>query len=333
VLASCSGSKPASLSGSSSSTSAPQVQQQFEQVVKSVLPSVVQIKAGNSTGSGVVYDDKGDIVTNDHVVAGATQMQVVPATGGHALTAHLVGGFAPDDLAVIRVSGGSLKPASFGSSSGLKIGQLVLAMGNPLGLSGSVSEGIISATGRTVSEGGSGGSGQGSGAVAVIDNAIQTSAAINPGNSGGALVNLSNQVIGIPTLAAVNPNLGSAAPGIGFAIPGDTVKNIAGQLIASGKVTNSGRASLGITGQTVADQSGNPAGVSVVAVTASGPAASAGIQAGDVITEVGGKATPDTSTLATVVSQYKPGGKVPVKIVRNGQPRTAQVTLSSLGSG
>ena len=234
VVAACSASKPASLSGSSGSGGPAQVQQQFEHTVKSVLPSVVQIKAGKSTGSGVVYDDKGDIVTNDHVVAGATVVQVAPANGGHVLTGHLVGSYAPDDLAVLRASGGSLKPASFGSSSGLQIGQIVLAMGNPLGLAGSVSEGIISATGRTVSEKRSG---QGAGSAAVIENAVQTSAAINPGNSGGALVNLSNQVVGIPTLAAVNPALGSAAPGIGFAIPSDTATSVAKQLISSGRVT------------------------------------------------------------------------------------------------
>jgi putative serine protease PepD len=331
ALASCSSSTPASTSGSSGS-SAPQLQQQFENTVKSVLPSVVHIKAGNSTGSGVVYDDKGDIVTNDHVVAGATQMQVAPATGGQILNASLVGAFAADDLAVIRVSGGSLKPATFGESSSLRIGQIVLAMGNPLGLAGSVSEGIVSATGRTVSEGGSSSSGQGSAPIAVIGDAIQTSAAINPGNSGGALVDLSDQVIGIPTLGAINPSLGSAAPGIGFAIPSDTVKNIAGQLISSGKVTNSGKASLGISSQTVADQSGNAAGVGVAAVTASGPAADAGIRTGDVITEVGGKATPDSNALATVLAQYQPGQKVPVKFVRNGQTSTVQVTLGTLGS-
>ncbi len=328
ALASCSSSTPASTSGSSGS-SVPELQQQFENTVKSVLPSVVHIKAGNSTGSGVVYDDKGDIVTNDHVVAGATQMQVAPATGGQTLNATLVGAFAADDLAVIRVSGGSLKPATFGDSSALHIGEIVLAMGNPLGLAGSVSEGIVSATGRTVSEGGSS-SGQGSAPIAVIADAIQTSAAINPGNSGGALVNLSDQVIGIPTLGAINPALGSAAPGIGFAIPSDTVKNIAGQLISTGKVTNSGKASLGISSQTVADQSGNPAGVAVAAVTASGPAANAGIRNGDVITGVGGKATPDSNALATVLAQYQPGQKVPVKFVRNGQTSTVEVTLGSL---
>lgn len=334
VLASCSGSTTASKSGSSGSSgsSAPQLQQQYENTVKSVLPSVVHIKAGNSTGSGVVYDDKGDIVTNDHVVAGQSQIQVAPATGGETLNASMVGAFAADDLAVIRVSGGSLKPATFGPSSGLQIGQIVLAMGNPLGLAGSVSEGIVSATGRTVSEGGSSG-GQGPGHIAVIGDAIQTSAAINPGNSGGALVNLSDQVVGIPTLGAINPSLGSAAPGIGFAIPSDTVKNIAGQLISSGKVTNSGKASLGISSQTVADQSGNPVGVGVAAVTPSGPAADAGIRNGDVITAVAGKATPDANALASVLAQHKPGEKVPVKITRNGQSSTVQVTLGTLGSG
>ena len=165
--------------------------------------------------------------------------------------------FAPDDLAVIRVQSGagSLHPASFGRSASVRVGEIVLAMGNPLGLTGTVTDGIVSATGRTVSEG--------QGSSAVLISAIQTSAAINPGNSGGALVNLAGQVIGIPTLAAADPQLGGAAAGIGFAIPSDTVTSIAGQLIATGKVTNSGRASLGITAQTVADASGQPAGVGI----------------------------------------------------------------------
>ena len=239
--------------GSAAASSGPaSLQQQYEQVVSRVLPSVVEISTSQGSGSGVVYDGKGDIVTNAHVVGTAATVRVSPASGGKALAAKVLGVFAPDDLAVIRVDSGSgsLHPASFGRSASVRVGEIVLAMGNPLGLTGTVTDGIVSATGRTVSEG--------QGSSAVLISAIQTSAAINPGNSGGALVDLAGQVIGIPTLAASDPQLGGAAAGIGFAIPSNTVTSIAGQLIASGKVSNSGRASLGISGQTVADASGQP---------------------------------------------------------------------------
>ena len=154
-------------------------------------------------------------------------------------------------------------------------------MGNPLGLTGTVTDGIVSATGRTVS--------QGQGSSAVLISAIQTSAAINPGNSGGALVNLAGQVIGIPTLAATRPAAGGAAAGIGFAIPSDTVTSIARQLIAAGKVNNSGRASLGITAQTVADAAGQPAGVGVVSVAPGRCGGRGRIKAGDIITALAGQ--------------------------------------------
>jgi putative serine protease PepD len=189
------------------------LQRQYEQVVSRVLPSVVQISTGTGTGSGVVYDGCGDIVTNAHVVGTAATVGVSPASGGKALPAKVTGVFAPDDLAVITVQRGaaSLKPAVFGRSAAVRVGEIVLAMGNPLGLSGTVTDGIVSATGRTVSEG--------QGSSAVLISAIQTSAAINPGNSGGALVDLSGRVIGIPTLAATDPQMGGAAAGIGFCDP------------------------------------------------------------------------------------------------------------------
>jgi putative serine protease PepD len=228
----------AGLSGCGSSSSrgaAFALEQQFEAVIKAVLPSVVQIDTGTTTGSGVVYDRKGDIVTNAHVVGSAAVVSVQPAGGG-TLRAHVLGVFAPDDLAVIRVTSGagSLHPAVFGDSSDVPAGQIVMAMGNPLGLTGSVTQGIISATGRMVSESGTSG-----GATVTIAHALQTSAAINGGNSGGALVDLSGQVIGVPTATARDPQDGPA-PGIGFAIPSDTVTSIAGQLISTGKVTRPG---------------------------------------------------------------------------------------------
>lgn len=304
----------------------PSLEQQYEQVIARVLPSVVQISTNQGSGSGVIYDTKGDIVTNAHVVGTAATLRVRLASGGKPLTATVIGVFAPDDLAVIRVRTGaaSLHPASFARSAAVRTGEIVLAMGNPLGLTGTVTEGIVSATGRTVSEG--------QGSSAVLISAIQTSAAINPGNSGGALVNLAGQVIGIPTLAAADPQLGGAAAGIGFAIPSDTITSIAPQLIATGKVTNSGRASLGISAQTVADASGQPAGAGVVSVAAGGPAAKAGIMADDVIIDLAGQPITSIAALQSVLAAHKPGDRVRARLSRNGSELTVLVILGSLSS-
>jgi putative serine protease PepD len=270
------------------------LQQDYVSAIRRVLPSVVEIKTASGLGSGVVYDTAGHIVTNAHVVGTATSFQVLLAGSATPLPARLTGSYPPDDLAVIQVSGAKqLRPAHFADSSKLQVGDIVLAMGNPLGLASSVTDGIISATGRTVSEPAQGGT-QG----ATLPDVIQTSAAINPGNSGGALVNLADQVVGIPTLAATDQQLGGAAPGIGFAIPSSIVTDIAAQIIKSGRVTNSHRAALGVEVQTVTGPDGQPAGVAIAAVTPGGPAASAGLQASDVITKVNGTATPDTATLA-----------------------------------
>ena len=326
VTASGEPSPTAPASGAASAGAASSLEQQYEQVVAQVLPSVVQISTSVGSGSGVVYDAKGDIVTNAHVVGTATSLQVGLASGGKPLPAVVVGVFAPDDLAVIRVQSGagSLHPASFGRSAAVRVGEIVLAMGNPLGLTGTVTDGIVSATGRTVSEG--------QGSSAVLISAIQTSAPINPGNSGGALVNLAGQVIGIPTLAATSPQLGGAAAGIGFAIPSDTVTSIAAQLISSGKVTNSGRASLGIAAQTVADATGQPAGVGIVSVTPGGGAARAGIQPGDIITALAGQPTTSLAALQSVLAARKPGDRVQAHLSRDGVVSTVTITLGSLTS-
>lgn len=317
-------SSTAPASGGASSGAASSLQQQYEQVVSRVLPSVVQISTSGGSGSGVVYDTKGDIVTNAHVVGTAATVQVSPASGGKPLAATVVGVFAADDLAVIRVQAGAgtLHPASFGRSASVRVGEIVLAMGNPLGLTGTVTDGIVSATGRTVSEG--------QGSSAVLISAIQTSAAINPGNSGGALVDLAGQVIGIPTLAAADPQMGGAAAGIGFAIPSDTVTRIAPQLIATGKVSDSGRASLGITAQTVADAAGQPAGVGVIAVTPGGAAAKAGIVAGDIITALAGQPTASLAALQSVLAAHKPGDRVQAQLSRDGATSAVTVALGAL---
>src|SRR4029453_10079763 len=226
------------------------LQGQFVQVVKQVGPSVVLIQTSQGLGSGIVFDAKGDVVTNDHVVEGAGRFQVTLADGKQ-YPARLVGSFAADDVAVLHIDAGGLHPASFADSSRLQVGDVTLAIGNPLGLQSSVTEGIVSALGRTVNE---------DNGVA-LPNVIQTSAPINPGNSGGALVDLEGQGVGIPPLAATDPEMGGAAAGIGFAIPSSTVRDIAGQLIGRGKVTNSHRAWLGVEGAaTPSDRPATPQG-------------------------------------------------------------------------
>jgi putative serine protease PepD len=310
-------------------SSAVPLQSAYEQVVRDVLPSVVQITTNDSTGSGVVFDNSGDVVTNEHVIGTATSVKVVDSVGNKTLPAKVIGEFAPDDLAVIRVESdaSALKPATFGNSSDVAIGQIVLAMGNPLGLSDSVTQGIVSATGRIV------GGGEPDGGKALITAAIQTSASINPGNSGGALVNLDDQVIGIPTLAATLPGEGGLAPGIGFAIPSNTVKNIANQLIKSGKVTNSDRATLGITAQTAASQAGTPAGVAVLAVTSGSTAANAGVRAGDTIVGINNQKVSSVEELQSVLSQLKPGTNVTIKYTRgSSKVHQGSAKLDSLGS-
>jgi len=297
--------------------------------VRHVLPSVVQITTTNSTGSGVVYDNKGDVVTNQHVIGTNTTVKVVASVGDKTLTAKVIGAFAPDDLAVVRVQSDAsgLKPAALGDSSTAQIGQIVLAMGNPLGLSDSVTQGIISATGRTV-----GGSEPGGG-KALITAAIQTTAAINPGNSGGALVNLAGQVIGVPTLAATLPGQGGLAPGIGFAIPSNTVKNIANQLIKSGKVTNSDRATLGITAQTAASDAGTSVGVAVLAVNVGGTAANAGVRAGDIIVGINDQRVNSVEELESTLSYLQPRTTVRIKYTRgSSKVRQGSAKLDSLSS-
>jgi putative serine protease PepD len=198
-------------------------QTQFVKTVKAVLPSVVEVRSQDGLGSGIVIDTSGNIVTNRHVVGSAQSLQV-RASSGKSFSASLVGASAENDLAVIRVQGAHLPPATLGDSSKLQVGDLVLAVGNPLGLASSVTNGVVSALGRTVAE---------SGTVSLRD-LIQTSAPINPGNSGGALVDVTGRVVGIPTLAAVDPEDNQAADGIGFAIPSNSVKDVAGKLLAAG---------------------------------------------------------------------------------------------------
>ncbi|MFH8486155.1 S1C family serine protease [Streptomyces longisporoflavus] len=327
-----SGSGSGSGTGESTTQAAPRadsgLQDDYQQVIKDVLPSVVQIDASESLGSGVVYDDKGHVVTNAHVVGKERTFKVTTATGEQSLTAKLVSSYPEQDLAVIKIDNppSGLKAAKFADSTKAEVGQIVLAMGSPLGLSSSVTQGIISATGRTVSEPRSEGS-----AGATIANMVQTSAAINPGNSGGALVTLDSEVIGIPTLAASDPQMGdSAAPGIGFAIPSSMVKTVADQIIKDGRVTDSGRAALGITGRTVLGNNYKPAGVAVVEAQEGGAAAKAGIEAGDIITRLGDTRISTITSLSEALAGEKPGDKAQVTYTRDGSEKTADLTLGEM---
>ncbi|KUL39177.1 S1C family serine protease [Streptomyces regalis] len=301
------------------------LQDGYLKVIKDVLPSVVQIQARNDLGSGVVYDGQGHIVTNAHVVGDEDSFRVTTANSEDTLTARLVSSYPQQDLAVIKLDKApkGLKAAAFGDSAKVEVGQIVLAMGSPLGLSSSVTQGIVSATGRTVTEGRSGG-----GTGATIANMVQTSAAINPGNSGGALVNLDGRVIGIPTLAATFPGAGEgAAPGIGFAIPASTVRTIADQIVKDGRVTESGRAALGITGRTVVNDDYEVAGVAVVEVMAGGAADKAGIEPGDVITRLGDTDITTITSLSEELASDRPGARTTVTYTRNGNEKTVDVTL------
>jgi S1-C subfamily serine protease len=294
-----------------------ELQAAYVNSVKKVLPSVVQIENAQSLGSGIVFDQNGDIVTNDHVVAGGRNL-VVTLSNGQKSQATLVGEYSQGDLAVIRVSGQSVTPANFADSGTLQVGNIAIAVGNPLGLRSSVTAGIVSAVGRTVSEGNG----------VTLPDAIQTSAEINPGNSGGALVDIAGDVIGIPTLVASDPQLGGTAPGIGFAIPSNTVRDIASQLIKDGKVTNSHRAYMGV--HVATSFSG---GAVISDVISGGPADKAGLKAGDVVTKIDGNTIDGAQGLTEALAKHQPGDKVTVTVQSSGgSTRDVSVTLVQLPS-
>ena len=298
----------------------------YADVVRQVLPSVVLISTGEGLGSGVVLDKAGNIVTNAHVAGQATSFKVQVSGDPAPRTATLVGSYPPDDLAVIRVDDpAGLQPATFGDSAAARAGDVVLAVGNPLGLSGSVTSGIISATGRVVAEPASAGT-----PGATLPDAIQTSAPINPGNSGGALVTTAAEVIGIPTLTAGGSAGGAQVQGIGFAIPSNLARDIAQQIITSGSVTNSHRAAIGAQVGAVTGQDGNPAGTGIVTVTSGGPADRAGLRAGDVIRTAGGTPVPDPQALAGVLAAARPGDQLTLSVERGGQELTVKLTLGEL---
>ena len=287
---------------------------------KSTSPGVVDIvvnsassnsgfggsQSSKAEGTGFVLDSKGDIVTNYHVVSGATSM-TVKFQNGKSAKATLVGSDSGTDLAVIKVdpSATTLVPLSLGDSSTVQTGEPVFAIGSPFGLADSLSAGVVSATGRTIT----------SPSNKPIANAIQTDAAINHGNSGGPLLDVNGKVIG------VNSQIESQSggnDGVGFAIPANTVKSVTSQLVAGQKVTHP------FLGVYLSDANG---GATITKLTAGGPAATAGVQAGDVVTAVDSTPVTSSSDLVTAISSDTVGQKVTLTVTRGGASQQIAVTL------
>ena len=304
-------SAPATVVGSGALAS---LQADMRKLIEGINPSVVQIDTTTGLGSGVVMDTGGNIVTNAHVVGSETSFTVT-AYDGHVYKATLVGTYPNNDLAVIKVNVGSdnnLKPAVFGDSSQVRVGDIVLAIGSPLGLTDSVSEGIVSALNRSQPESNS----------VTLTNLIQTTAALNPGNSGGALVDISGHVIGIPTLAGGSGRGGSAA-NIGFAIPSVQVATVTGQITTGGTVTHTNEPYLGVA---VGDAPNG--GALIGTVVAGGPADKAGVKAQWVITKMGPHAVANGANLTQVLAGYKVGDQVPLTFqLPDGSTKVVTVTL------
>ncbi|MCW2527864.1 MAG: putative serine protease PepD [Pseudonocardiales bacterium] len=302
-----------------------------------ITPSVVTIQVTGSsesgTGSGVVLRSDGYILTNDHVVSVAADggSISVETSDGRTGTATIVGRDTTDDLAVIKVSGlANLTAATFAKSSSLTVGQTVIAVGAPLGLSDTVTSGIISATARTVRSGDT---------DQAVFAAIQTDAAINPGNSGGALVDLNGNVIGINAAIATTSSSGVTVPGqttqsgsigIGFAIPSDEASRVAAELIATGKASH---AVLGVTIQSsTATTSSTVSGATIGSVSAGGAASAAKLVAGDVVTAVDGTRIEDGDDLIAVIRAHAAKDTVNITFTRNGTSQTVKATLTGASS-
>jgi S1-C subfamily serine protease len=324
-----------------SSSSSVDLSTAIRQVADQVRPTIVQITnllqqpgavtssatVPTGVGSGVLYDNQGHILTNNHVIAGSQQLQV-SLPDKRSFDASLVGADPATDLAVIQIHGDNLPVAQLGDSSQMQVGDWVVAIGNALALPGgpTVTQGVVSALGRTVQE--PGGTPNTSGPF--LFNAIQTDAPINPGNSGGALVNLQGQVIGINTLVATQAEPGVQAQGIGFAIAIATAKPIADELVSTGHAVHPYLGiQYGVLTPGLARQLGANAqnGVVILAVLDSSPAAQAGLRPRDIITAADGQQLTDESSLAQILSQHQPSDTITLTVIRGGQQMSVQVTL------
>lgn len=287
-------------------------------VAESVGPAVVGISnktegyfgvEDQGSGSGIIFDPSGYIVTNNHVIDGAQKITVKLSTG-KVLDASLVGKDTRSDLAVIKVNAKNLPVAKFGDSSKVKVGDVAIAIGNPLGeeFAGTVTAGIVSAINRKIQYGGA------------LYKLIQTDAAINPGNSGGALCNEAGEIVGINSLK-------EKAEGIGFAISINEAKDIIKSLMDYGKVS---RPYLGISGKTISSEQAGVSGVYVAQVVQGSGSAAAGIKPTDIIVELDGKKVTKFDDLADILDSHKVGDSVKVKVLRNDKYKEVNIILSEM---
>ena len=290
----------------------------YEKCIPSTVSILCALPRGTSTGSGVVLSADGYVITNYHVVEGATNISVL-LTDGRELSARMVGGDKLSDLAVLTVDAQDLIPAEFGNSDSLRVGDTVVAIGDPLGveLRGTMTNGIVSAINRNLTT---------DGRTLTL---IQTNAALNSGNSGGPLINCYGQVIGINTMKIGDYVNSAGVEGLGFAIPSTTVKQIVDQLTSQGYV--SGRPELGIQGVDVPEfyqfYYRMPAGVYVNAVTEGSDAAAKGVQVKDIILAIDDQRIDSTEDIETILYNYKPGDTVEVIIYRSGRQYQVELIL------
>jgi len=290
-------------------------------IVADAGPSVVLIRseeggAGTASGTGFVIDTNGTIVTNAHVVAGSSQVQVRFDDAAERVDAEVLGTDASSDLAVLRVDAShtqKLKPLTFADSETVKVGDIALAIGYPLGLDQTLTQGIVSAVDGTPIRSPNGFS---------IDKVIQTDAPINPGNSGGPLLDAAGRVIGINSQIATAA-AGGGNVGIGFAVPSNTVRAVVPRLRAGSAIR---RPYLGIT---TSETTTGALGAQVADVISGGPAAAAGISVGDTLTGVGGQAIERPDDVSAAIENRRPGDKVDIKVTRGGDERTVSVTLGT----
>jgi putative serine protease PepD len=320
-----------STTSASAAVSACAVTPVADQVVPSVVTISVKNGATGGTGSGEIIRPDGYILTNNHVIAPAANGGSVEVqfSDGQTAPATITGRDPQTDLAVIKVqTSRQLKAIALGSSASAKVGEPVVVIGAPLGLSGTVTSGIVSALDRTIQVPAE------NDTAALLVSAIQTDAAINPGNSGGAMVNCAGQLLGVPSAGATVPTSSGESSGgsigLGFAIPVDLAKAIANEIIATGTVTHAyfGLGTLPIP-PAAAAQAGVPEGLYIQTVVPDSPAFQAGLRDGDVITSINGEPATSNTQLQELTLTKKPGDTVSITYSRDGRSATTTVTLGT----
>ncbi|HEX4720238.1 MAG TPA: trypsin-like peptidase domain-containing protein [Thermoleophilaceae bacterium] len=291
-------------------------------IYEAASPAVVSIRAGSGSGTGFLVNSDGTIVTNDHVVDTSKRVIVRFGKDGQTIDADVLGTDPSSDLAVVTIPKSDIpkdvKPLQFADSRNVRVGDTVIAIGNPFDLDRTATQGIVSALGRDIEAPNH----------YTINNVIQTDAPINPGNSGGPLLDNSAHVIGVNSQIAT-AGAGGGNLGIGFAVPANTVRQVVPILKKGGTIR---RAYLGVQ-TTPPDPGRGGTGAQIASVVPSGPASRGGLAIGDVIKSIGGKRVVDSTQLSIIVSQKTPGDQVSVVVDRNGTTRTIRVTLGTRPAG